>query len=82
MVSVSTLLTALAIFFVGGLECAFNGIAGNDSFGHLVAVLRGSDDGDIGFGRDVVANVTLRDVSVQVVLTMICRLTGPFGPIM
>lgn len=31
----------------------------HDSFGHFVAILRGSDDGDIRFGRDVVAHVAL-----------------------
>ncbi|MNP40634.1 hypothetical protein D3C76_1342870 [compost metagenome] len=52
---------------VGGLEGAFNRVACTVVLIHLVAVLRGGDDGDIRFGRDVIAHVALRDVSVQVV---------------
>ena len=37
----------------------------HDSFGHFVAILRGSDDGDIRFGRDVVAHIALGHVSIQ-----------------
>ena len=33
--------------FVGGLERTFNVVAGTIVFGHFVAILRGSDDGDI-----------------------------------
>ena len=51
--------------FVGGLECTFNVVAGTIVFGHFVAILRGSDDGDIRFGRDVVAHVALGHVSIQ-----------------
>ena len=50
---------------VRGLKCAFNRVAGTIVFGHLVAVGVGDDNGDIGFGGDVVTHVTLRNVGVQ-----------------
>ncbi len=74
MVSVSTLLTASAIFcWRPGTHlqrCSWH-----DSFWSFVAILRGSDDGDIRFGRDVVATLPW-DTSAYSWLTMICRLTG------
>lgn len=42
-------------------------VAGAVVFGHFRAVCRGGDDGDIGFGGDVIAHVTLRDVSIEFV---------------
>lgn len=45
--------------FVRGPEGTFNRVAGAVVFGHLRAVCRGGDDGDIGFGGDVVAHVAL-----------------------
>ena len=53
--------------FVRGLEGTFYRVAGAVVFGHLRAVCRGGDDGDIGFGGDVVAHVALGDVSVEFV---------------
>lgn len=35
------------------------------SFGHLVAVGGGRNDGDVCFGGDVIAHATLRHVSIQ-----------------
>lgn len=53
--------------FVGGLERIFNVVVGTIVFGYFVVILRGSDDGDIRFGRDVVAYVVLGYVSIQLV---------------
>ena len=66
MVSVSTLLTAFAMFSLEA-ESALNGIAGAIVLSHLVAVSGGGDDGDIRFSGDVVTHVALRDVSIQFV---------------
>lgn len=51
--------------FVGGLERTFNVVAGTIVLGHFVAILRGSDDGNIRFSSDVVAHVALGHVSIQ-----------------
>ncbi|MNP42927.1 hypothetical protein D3C76_1367200 [compost metagenome] len=49
------------------LEGTFNRVACAVVFVHFIAVLRGSDDGDIGFGGDIVTHVALRNVGIQIV---------------
>ncbi len=60
-----TLLTASAIFLLEAWNALQRCSFGTIVFGHFVAILRGSDDGDIRFGRDVVAHVALGHVSIQ-----------------